>query len=725
MSSPPNHSFEELEAEPVSDPDDGVKETNPDSNERTDDWTDIARPTAKAPPQDGDSLGNQAERDAPPPTDFSRENEHSHSLRSKLVLALAFMLALVVGIDELVRQKVIAPEFAALERVGAIKDTNRVVSAIDTEIEFLAELAAIGAAQLWQSNHSGTGFEDCFASPGSQHRPAWTATLDGDGHWQRIEKDANAEIADSKSLPLSQLRKQLRFECFIEADNVRGTVLDDQGQPHMFAAVPAKLHQRSTSADLPTGQLDGIPGGEPARIFVVGRRLDQTMVTELQRRTRVDFALDLNTQNTVPAHESQVLDGGDETYELTMQTVDQSQLVTQTPLIGVHGRPIADLVVQIPRDVTSRSKQATAFARSLSLCGITVSLVLLLILLQRIVVGRLKSIREQTERIARTGFGADDLVASDLVVSGDDEIGQLARSFDRMRSRLGDAQRRLSDASHAAGMSFVADTVIHNVGNVLTNVNSLIETAGERVHNLRIEPLEKLADRLREQDTNRDLYLATPDYLQRLSQTLEDDKDELAELLKTLNENVQHIHQVIRDQSRHTRKRLEWSSTSISSMVGEAVRCCRARLQQDHVRVHFDNSSDAEIRTDRSLLLQVLINIISNAGNAMRGVRGRQPELRIDLIRTVSTIHLRFRDNGCGMDAQTLSRIFDAHFTTRQTGSGLGLHFCAITIKRVGGSIHAESDGPEKGATFILELPLDIRQKVSAKSQYKQPTMKV
>ena len=90
----------------------------------------------------------------------------------------------------------------------------------------------------------------------------------------------------------------------------------------------------------------------------------------------------------------------------------------------------------------------------------------------------------------------------------------------------------------------------------------------------------------------------------------------------------------------------------------------------------------------------------------MRDVTSRQPTLAIDLIRTKSAVHLRFRDNGCGMDEATLSRVFDAHFTTRQSGSGLGLHFCAIAMKRIGGAIHAESDGPDAGAAFIVEVPL-------------------
>jgi signal transduction histidine kinase len=348
------------------------------------------------------------------------------------------------------------------------------------------------------------------------------------------------------------------------------------------------------------------------------------------------------------------------------------------------------------------------------MCGACVSLLLLLLLLQRLVIGRLKAIREQTERIAESGILSDESTTPVLRVAGHDEIGQLARSFDRMRVRLSDAQRKLSDTSHAAGMSLVADTVIHNVGNVLTNVNSLIETASARIGRLRIEPLDKLAHRLREDQLDEAMWQATPDYLQRLSETLREDKHELSGLLETLADNVQHIHQVIRDQKRYTGQPVKWNAVGIVNLVHEAVRCCRARLDQDKVRVRFDDSTEATVWTDRSLLLQILINIISNAGNATRGVTDRRPQLDINVTEHDGRVRIACRDNGCGMDSATLSQVFDAHFTTRSSGSGLGLHFCAIAVKRIGGRIRAESDGPDCGATFTVELPAVPSQPESA-----------
>ncbi|QDV47115.1 Sensor histidine kinase TodS [Stieleria neptunia] len=670
------------------------------------------------PPRDSpDRDGTSGDRDDSIPTLSASqfESEHSQSLRSKLVLALALMLGVVVGIDEIVRQKVIAPEFANLERVAALKDTNRVLSAINTEVEFLSETAAQDAIRIdihLRAQDGGDPAEQlASAMPlgmlGQGKRVEWAAITRQDGNWTWLtttapateddsEDEASSTRPDLADLEFPGIAKRIAAQRDVasgsdDANTVRGMTRGSDGQLYLFAAVP--LYQRTHG--VPHRNHHGAVGRQtPASFYVVGRQFGDAVMTDLQQRTSVLFSVRPLTHDVTLKQSIEV------------EPTDSSLLCVRWPLLSPSGSPLAELSVHLPREVTSRSNRTTAFARYLSLCGACASLLLLLLLLQRIVIGRIERIREHTEQIARTGIISEETGAPVLRVAGHDEIGQLAQSFDRMRTRLGDAQRRLSDASHAAGMSLVADTVIHNVGNVLTNVNSLIETATRRVESLRIEPLEKLASRLRQDDVDIALQRATPDYLQRLSATLEDDKDDLAALLQTLNDNIQHIHQVIRDQRRHANQPIKWAHLDVNGVIAEAVRCSQARLEKDNVSVDFKRENDVLIWTDRSLLLQILINIITNAGNATQDICHRQPTLTIDLIRTKTTVRLRFRDNGCGMDEATLARVFDAHFTTRQSGSGLGLHFCAIAMKRIGGAIHAESDGPDRGATFILEVPV-------------------
>jgi two-component system NtrC family sensor kinase len=69
-------------------------------------------------------------------------------------------------------------------------------------------------------------------------------------------------------------------------------------------------------------------------------------------------------------------------------------------------------------------------------------------------------------------------------------------------------------------------------------------------------------------------------------------------------------------------------------------------------------------------------------------------------------VRIEVADTGVGIASENLTRIFSHGFTTRKHGHGFGLHIGALSAKQVGGSLTAYSDGPGKGATFVLELPI-------------------
>ena len=64
-------------------------------------------------------------------------------------------------------------------------------------------------------------------------------------------------------------------------------------------------------------------------------------------------------------------------------------------------------------------------------------------------------------------------------------------------------------------------------------------------------------------------------------------------------------------------------------------------------------------------------------------------------------------DNGVGIPAANLTKIFNHGFTTRKDGHGFGLHSAALAAKQMGGSLRAQSEGAGQGAIFTLDLPLD------------------
>jgi signal transduction histidine kinase len=107
--------------------------------------------------------------------------------------------------------------------------------------------------------------------------------------------------------------------------------------------------------------------------------------------------------------------------------------------------------------------------------------------------------------------------------------------------------------------------------------------------------------------------------------------------------------------------------------------------------------------------LQVLVNLISNAKHALSGPRcaRRRLELEVRAADESPGIAIVVRDSGAGILPENLERLFRYGYTTRPDGHGFGLHMSALAARELGGKLFAESGGPGRGATFVLQLPLD------------------
>jgi signal transduction histidine kinase len=110
-------------------------------------------------------------------------------------------------------------------------------------------------------------------------------------------------------------------------------------------------------------------------------------------------------------------------------------------------------------------------------------------------------------------------------------------------------------------------------------------------------------------------------------------------------------------------------------------------------------------------VLQILVNLISNATRAMEAVTDRPRRLTLRLQASGASLRVCVRDDGEGISPENLTRIFAHGFTTRKTGHGFGLHSCALAARQMGGILTAQSEGPGKGATFTLEFPVDDLRK--------------
>lgn len=302
------------------------------------------------------------------------------------------------------------------------------------------------------------------------------------------------------------------------------------------------------------------------------------------------------------------------------------------------------------------------------------------------------------------------------------EYGQVVGTFGVTRditarkhteSALAESQRRLIEASRLAGMAEVASGVLHNVGNAFNSVNTSASLIGDHLRLSRMGNLAKVAQLLQEHAANLVGFLTEdargrqlPVYLAQLSTQLGRERDALISELETLRKGIDHIKAVIAMQQSYAHASSLLEDLSLAELLDEALLISASSLNRNRVNIVRDFASVPPVHAARHRVLEILVNLIRNAEQAMAEVPENERRITFS-IRPAdeAQVKLSVRDNGVGIPPENLHRIFSFGFTTKRKGHGFGLHNSALAAKEMNGVLHATSEGPGKGAEFILILP--------------------
>ena len=175
--------------------------------------------------------------------------------------------------------------------------------------------------------------------------------------------------------------------------------------------------------------------------------------------------------------------------------------------------------------------------------------------------------------------------------------------------------------------------------------------------------------------------------------------------MRLLAKNIEHIKEIISAQQGLAKRGGVIETVSPASLFAEALLIVRASLQRHGVDVIEDYAPASPLSVDRHRALQILVNFVTNAIHAVEANAPGQRRIVLRVAPTAPDIAFSVADNGVGIAAKNLTRVFTHGFTTRHDGHGFGLHSGAIAARLLGGHVRVESDGPGRGATFILVLP--------------------
>lgn len=277
--------------------------------------------------------------------------------------------------------------------------------------------------------------------------------------------------------------------------------------------------------------------------------------------------------------------------------------------------------------------------------------------------------------------------------------------------------RKLLERSRSVGMADVASTVLHNVGNVLNSLNISVDVAMRALKRVPVDDIAVIASLLQQHRHELVHYLSEdaqgkqiPAYLAMLAESVTAHQAQVESELIGLSRNVDHIRHVVDRQVHLARpERMICEPVRFRELMEQALAIYRPALDRRGCEIVERYDKELEGLCDRHQVLQILVNLVSNAHNAMDAVPDQSHRLTLQVgVAKDRPGFVRFEiiDTGVGIAGEHLPRLFTQRFTTRSDGHGIGLHSAALAAKSLGGTLRAKSDGPRRGATFTLDLPV-------------------
>jgi nitrogen fixation/metabolism regulation signal transduction histidine kinase len=279
----------------------------------------------------------------------------------------------------------------------------------------------------------------------------------------------------------------------------------------------------------------------------------------------------------------------------------------------------------------------------------------------------LMEITEATRRVAEGDFSIQ------IMVRPQDELGVLIRSFNTMVSDLKKTQGSLIRAEKISIWKSLAQQLAHEVKNPLT-------------------PIKLSAERVLRRWRNE------PDRIGEIVETSMLAIIQEVESLAILVKEFQTLSQPMMDPSAQA-----W--TPLRETIEEVI----VPYRSSHSQVRFDTQyiqDDILVKMDKRHITQVLTNLIINGIDAMNGAG--QIEIRTDLVKKRESRYCRLsvRDSGRGIVKANYGNVFTPYFTTKESGTGLGLPIVERIVNDHGGTIWFNS-AEGVGTTFFIDFPLD------------------
>ena len=270
----------------------------------------------------------------------------------------------------------------------------------------------------------------------------------------------------------------------------------------------------------------------------------------------------------------------------------------------------------------------------------------------------------------------------------------------------------------AQGRLEIVETILHNIGNAINSVTVGLNVLQENiVGNQLIHRFSALADMVKaHQEDWGDFIKNDPKgqqvlpFMIALASDFTNQNERLIKTLERVGERVTHIIDIIRTQRSSNQSSMTRKTINLQQAIWSAVKLQQDSIDKRAIQIDVDcENVPQEIKIQESQFQQMLVNLLKNSVEAIdelvqSGGLNEAPRIEIKAYTSEDFLYLDVTDNGIGIAQKDSKLIFTAGYTTKDSGTGLGLHSSANFVIGSGGKIYPLSDGIGKGTTMRIMM---------------------
>ncbi|MDJ0835485.1 MAG: response regulator [Acidobacteriota bacterium] len=274
---------------------------------------------------------------------------------------------------------------------------------------------------------------------------------------------------------------------------------------------------------------------------------------------------------------------------------------------------------------------------------------------------------------------------------------------------LKEAQSLALEHARAAGKAEFATSVLHNVGNILSSIKVSCTQITMKLNQSKVTGFYMAAKMLEQNIEDIGRFLSEdpkgrklPEYFIKLADILQKEGEVVTKELENMRKRIFLMEDTIETQQYYAKDSNEIVPVVLENLVDESLAVQSELIRKHQIEVEKVYRYDGTVSVHQSVLIQILVNIIKNGIEAMNQSEHRL--LTVEIGKDENTqVFCRISDTGEGI--KELDKLFQHGYSTKMDGHGFGLHYCLQAMENMNGTLHAESEGEGKGASFVLRFP--------------------